>query len=129
MLGKGKNPKQIPPSPHYLLLHLGGLFCKLISMADADGTRLNFGFPTAPRGHGRPRGNKNEIAPAAIGSLSSAPVKRCPGRPVGSKNKPKVPRPIPGLSAPPGHTSTPQARIYIFFVLLARSTVKFSGCR
>jgi hypothetical protein len=87
-------------------------------MDDADGTRLNLGFPTAPRGRGRPRGSKNEIAPAVVGSSSSALVKRRPGRLVGSKNKPKVPRAIPGPSAPPGNTSPPQLRIYSFFCIV-----------
>jgi hypothetical protein len=86
-------------------------------MADADGTHLNLGFPMAPRGRGRPRGSKNETAPAAVGSSSSAPVKRHLGRQVGSKNKPKVPRAIPGPSAPPGNTSPPQPRIYSFFCI------------
>jgi hypothetical protein len=97
-------------------------------MADANGTRLNLGFPMAPRGRGPPRGTKNETSPAAVGSSSSAPVKRHPGRPVGSKNKPKVPRAIPGASAPPGNTSPPQPRVYSFSTLPARSAVRFSGC-
>jgi hypothetical protein len=84
-------------------------------MADPDGSRLNLDSPTAPRGHGRPRGSKNKISPAAVGSSSSAPMKRRPGRPAGSKNKPKVPCAIPGPSAPPGNTSPSQPRIYSFF--------------
>jgi hypothetical protein len=44
-------------------------------------------------------------------------VKQRPCHPVGSKNKPKVPRPIPGKSAPPGNTSPPQPRIYSFFCI------------
>jgi hypothetical protein len=55
-------------------------------MADADGSRLNLGFPMAQRGHGRPRGSKNEAAPTAAGASSSTQVKQRPGRPVGSKN-------------------------------------------
>jgi hypothetical protein len=116
-LARVKNPKQIPPPPHHLLLHLGFLFCQLVSMADADGTRLNLGFPMAPRGRGRPRGSKNKIALDAVGSSSAAPMKRRPGRPVGSKNKPEVPRAIPGPSAPPGNTSPPQPRVYSFFCI------------
>jgi hypothetical protein len=114
-LARVKNPKQIPPPPHHLLLHLGFLLSQFSSMADADGSRLNLGIPTVPRGRGRPRGSKNKIAPNAAGSSSSVPVKRRPGRPVGSKNKPKVPCAIPGPSAPPGNTSPPQPRIYSFF--------------
>jgi hypothetical protein len=61
-------------------------------MADADGSRLNLGSPVAPRGRGRPceSKNNNNIVLAAAGSSSSVPVKRRPGRPPGSKNKPKV---------------------------------------
>jgi hypothetical protein len=77
-------------------------------MADADGSHLNLGSPAAPRGRGRPHGSKNKTAPAAVGSSSSAPMKRRPGRPAGSKNKPKVPCAIPGPSAPPGNTSSSQ---------------------
>jgi hypothetical protein len=79
----------ILPLPHRLLFHLG-FFFPLFYMAGADGSRLDLGPPMVPRGRGRPRGSKNKIAPAAIGSSSSAPVKHCPGRPPGSKNKPKV---------------------------------------
>jgi hypothetical protein len=86
-------------------------------MADAEGTRLNLGFPTVPRGRGRPRGSKSKTAPAAVGSSSSAPVKRHPGRLVGSKNKPKVPLAIPGPSAPPCSTSSPQPRVFSFFCI------------
>jgi hypothetical protein len=117
-LARVKNPKQIPPLPHHLLLlHLGFLFCKLVSMVDADGTHLNLGISTAPQGRGYPHGSKNETTPAAVGSLSSALVKRHPSHPVGRKNKPKVPRAIPGPNAPPGNTSPPQPRIYSFFCI------------
>jgi hypothetical protein len=44
-------------------------------------------------------------------------MKRHPGHPAGSKNKPKVRRAIPGPSAPPGNTSSPQPRIYSFFCI------------
>jgi hypothetical protein len=116
-LARVKNPKQIPPPPHHLLLHLGFLFCKLVSMADADGTCLNLSFPIVPRGHGRPRGSKNKTSPAAVGSSSSALMKRHLGRSVGSKNKPEVPHAILGPSALPGNTSPPQPRIYSFFCI------------
>jgi hypothetical protein len=86
-------------------------------MADADGSHLNLGSPTVPWGRGRPRGSKNKTAPDAVGSSSSVPVKRRPGRPVRSKNKPKVPHTIPGPSIPPGNTSPPQLRIYSFFYI------------
>jgi hypothetical protein len=86
-------------------------------MADADGSRLNLGVPTAPRGCGRPCGSKNKIAMDAAGSSSSVLVKRRPGRPVGSKNKPKVPCTTPGPSTSPGITSPPQPKIYSFFCI------------
>jgi hypothetical protein len=70
-------------------------------MADANDSRLNLGVLTAPRGRGRPRGGKNKISPDAAGSSSAVLVKRRPGRPVGSKNKPKVPCTTPGPSASP----------------------------
>jgi hypothetical protein len=96
---------------------LGFLFCPLVSMADADGSCLNLGSPTAPRGRGRPCGIKNKTAPDVVGSSSSVSVKRRPGRPVGSKNKPVMPCAIPGPSAPPGNTSPPQPKIYSFFCI------------
>jgi hypothetical protein len=86
-------------------------------MADADGSLLNLGFPMTPRGRGHPRGSKNKTAPDAVGSSSSAPMKRRPGRPVRSKNKPKMPRAIPRPSASPGNTSPPQPKIYLFFCI------------
>jgi hypothetical protein len=86
-------------------------------MADADGSRLNLSSLTVPRGRGRPRGSKNKIAPAVVGSSSFAPMKQRPGYPAGSKNKPKVPHTIPGPSTPPGNTSPPQPRIYSFFCI------------
>jgi hypothetical protein len=85
-------------------------------MADAEGTRLNLGSPTAPRGHARPRGSKSKATPAAVGSSSSALAKRRPGRPAGSKNKPKV-LAIPGPSAPPCNTSSPPPRVFSFFCI------------
>jgi hypothetical protein len=44
-------------------------------------------------------------------------MKRRPGRPAGSKNKPKAPRAILGPSTPPGNTSPSQPRIYSFFYI------------
>jgi hypothetical protein len=46
---------------------------------------------------------------------SSAPVKRHPGCPVGSKNKPKLAPATPGPSAPPANAPSP--RIYSFFYI------------
>jgi hypothetical protein len=116
-LARVENPKKIPPPPHYLLFHLGFLVFQLVSMADADGSRLNLGVPTAPHGRGRPRGSNNKTAADAAGSSSSVSVKWCPGRPVGSKNEPKVPCTTAGPSASPGITSPPQPKIYSFFCI------------
>jgi hypothetical protein len=86
-------------------------------MADADGSRLNLGSPVAPRGRGRSRGSKNKTTPAAACSSSAAPVKRRPGRPPGSKNKPKVTGVAPGPSAPPPAAPSVSPRIFSFFCI------------
>jgi hypothetical protein len=86
-------------------------------MADANDSRLNLGVPTAPHGHGRPRGCKNKTAPDAAGSSSAVPVKRRPGRSVGSKNKPKITSAAPGPSAPPPGASPALPRIFSFFCI------------
>jgi hypothetical protein len=86
-------------------------------MADANGSHLNLGMLTAPRGRGRPCGSKNKTAADAAGSSSFVLVKRRPGRPVGSKNKPKVPCTTPGPSTSPGIISPPQLKIYSFFCI------------
>jgi hypothetical protein len=52
-----------------------------------------------------------------MGASSSSLVKRRPGRPAGSKNKPKVPSAIPGQSAPSPGTSSSSPRIYSFFCI------------
>jgi hypothetical protein len=57
-------------------------------MADASGSRLDIGAPVEKRGRGRPRGSKNKATATTLVASSSAPVKRCPDRPIGSKNKP-----------------------------------------
>jgi hypothetical protein len=44
-------------------------------------------------------------------------VKRHPGRPAGSKNKPKVPSATPGPSAPSPDASPSSLRIYSFFCI------------
>jgi hypothetical protein len=48
---------------------------------------------------------------------SSALVKRRPGRPAGSKNKPKVPSAAPGLSAPSANASSPPPKLFSFFCI------------
>jgi hypothetical protein len=89
-------------------------------MADADGSRLSLGSPVAPRGRGRPRGSKNKITPAAAGSSLVAPVKHRPGRPPGSKNKPKVTGAAPGPSAPPAAPSAPPRIFSFFYIAMAQ---------
>jgi hypothetical protein len=87
-------------------------------MADADGSRLNLGSPVVPRGRGRPR--KNNTTPTTVGSSSAAPVERRPGRPPGSKNKPKVTDAAPGPSAPPPTApaaSAAPSRIFTLFCI------------
>jgi hypothetical protein len=44
-------------------------------------------------------------------------VKRRPGRPAGSKNKPKVTSAAPGPSAPPPGASSASPRIFSFFCI------------
>jgi hypothetical protein len=84
-------------------------------MADADGSCLNLGSPVAPRGWGRPRGNKTTLA--AAGSSLAALVKRHPGRPPGSKNKPMVTGAAPGPSAPSPAAPSASPRIFSFFCI------------
>jgi hypothetical protein len=86
-------------------------------MADANNSRLNLSMPTAPCGRVRPRGSKNKIDAAAGGSSSPAPVKRRPGRPAGSKNKPKIVSAALGPSAPPPGASSVLPIIFSFFCI------------
>jgi hypothetical protein len=86
-------------------------------MADVDGSHLNLGAPVEKWGHGHPRGSKNKsISTAAVASLSAL-VKRRPGRPAESKNKPKVPPSMPGSSAPSPDASSSLPKIYSFFCI------------
>jgi hypothetical protein len=86
-------------------------------MADASESRLNIDAPVEKRGRGCPRGNKNKTTAAAMGASSSVLVKRRPSRPVGSKNKPKVPSAAPGPGASSPDTSSSSPRIYSFFCI------------
>jgi hypothetical protein len=61
--------------------------------------------------------NKNNTTLAVAGSSSAAPAKRRPGRPPGSKNKPKVTGAAPGPVAPPPSTSAAAAPSRIFSFL------------
>jgi hypothetical protein len=76
-------------------------------MADAGGSCLNLGAPMEQQGRGRPCGSKNKATLVAAGASSTASVKWCPGRPVGSRKKPKVPPATLGPSTPPGNASPP----------------------
>jgi hypothetical protein len=86
-------------------------------MADAGGSSLNIGAPVEKRGRDRPRGSKNKATIEGVVASSSAPVKRHPGHPAGSKTKPKVSSAAPGLSAPSANASPPPPRIYSFFCI------------
>jgi hypothetical protein len=86
-------------------------------MADASGSRLNLGAPVEKRGRNRPRGSKNKALIDVLAASPSAVVKRRPGRPAESKNKPKVPLAAPGLSTPSASTSPPSPRLFSFFCI------------
>jgi hypothetical protein len=86
-------------------------------MADASGSRLNLGTLVEKQGRGRPRGSKNKAVTDALVASSSALVNRRPDRPVGSKNKPKVPLAAPGPSAPSANASSPPPRLFSFFYI------------
>jgi hypothetical protein len=86
-------------------------------MADASGSHLSIDAPVEKRGRGHPRGSKNKATTTSLVASSSALVKRCPGRPVGSKNKIKAPSPTPGPSAPSANASPPPPRVYSFFCI------------
>jgi hypothetical protein len=86
-------------------------------MADANGSRLNLGAPVEKQGRGCPRRSNNKIISTTAVASSSALVKRCPGRPAGSKNKPKAPPTAPGSSAPSPDASSSLPKIYSFFCI------------
>jgi hypothetical protein len=69
------------------------------------------------QGRGRPRGNKNKASIDALAASSSALVKRRLGRPVGSKNKPKVRLAAPGPSTPSASASPSPSRLFSFFCI------------
>jgi hypothetical protein len=88
-------------------------------MADAGGSHLNIGAQVEKWGRGHPRGSKNKSKdPAAVASLF-VPAKRCPGRPVGSKNKPKISIAAPGPSTPPHNASPPPPPKLYSFICIA----------
>jgi hypothetical protein len=88
-------------------------------MADAGGSHMNIGAQVEKQGRGRPRDSKNKYKDLVAVASSSMPVKRRPGRPVGSKNKPKVSTVAPGPSTPSHNVSPPPPppKIYSFFCI------------
>jgi hypothetical protein len=96
-------------------------------MADAGESCLNIDAPMEKQGRGRPRDSKNKASVGVALASSSAPVKRCPGHPAGSKNKPKVDHAATGPRAPSANASSP--RVYSFFASSAHSAVRFSAYR
>jgi hypothetical protein len=88
-------------------------------MADAGGSHLNISAQVEKRGRDHPRGNKNKSKDPAMVASPSVLVKRRPGRPVGSNNKPKVFATAPGPSTPPRNASPPPSpKIYSFFCII-----------
>jgi hypothetical protein len=68
-------------------------------MAEAGGANLDAGVQMEKRGRGRLRNSKNKPKdPSTVASLSAS-MKRRPGCPVGSKNKPKISAAAPGPTA------------------------------
>jgi hypothetical protein len=63
---------------------------KKIRMADTGVIDLDGDFVVEKHGCGRPHGNKNKPKVAIMEASSSTPAKRCPGRPLGSRNKAKA---------------------------------------
>jgi hypothetical protein len=61
--------------------------------------------------------NKNNTTLVATGTSSDALAKRRPGRPPGSKNKPKVTGAAPGPIAPPPAAPATPPRIFFFFCI------------
>jgi hypothetical protein len=87
-------------------------------MAVAGGSHLNIGAQVEKRGRGHPRSSKNKSKDPAVVASSSVPAKRRPGRPVGSKNKPRISIAAPGPSAPPHNASPPPPpKLYSFFCI------------
>jgi hypothetical protein len=84
-------------------------------MADAGGAHLIVGAQVEKWGHGRPRDCKNKSKDPSMVASSFVSMKRRPGRPVGSKNKPKVSAATPGRSAAL-HNASPPPKFYSFCI-------------
>jgi hypothetical protein len=70
------------------------------------------------QGRSLPRSSQNKPKDPTTVASSSTSMKRRPGRPVGSKNKPKVSAAAPGPSAAPHDASPPPPpKIYSFFFI------------
>jgi hypothetical protein len=69
------------------------------------------------RGRGRPRGSKNTASTSVVVASSSALAKWRPGRPAGSKNKPKVTFAAPGPSTPSANAYSPLPILFSFFCI------------
>jgi hypothetical protein len=86
-------------------------------MADAGGSHLDIGAQVAKRGRGHPRGSKNKSKDPATVAPPSVTLKCCPGRSVGSKNKPKGSVAASGPSALPCNASPSSPKLYSFFCI------------
>jgi hypothetical protein len=86
-------------------------------MADAGGANLDAGVQMEKQGCGCPRGSKNKSKDPSTVASSSVSIKRRPGRPVGSKNKPNVSAAAPSPNAAPHNASPPPPKIYSFFCI------------
>jgi hypothetical protein len=120
-LAIGKNPNPVfsfsPAPSSSSQTHLGFLFPTPASMDDASGSRLNLGAPVEKWGRGHPHGSENKALTDALVASSSALVKRHPGHPARSKNKPKVPLAAPSPTAPSANASPPSPRLFSFFCI------------
>jgi hypothetical protein len=120
-LAIGKNPNPVfsfSTAPSFSSqTYLGFLSPTPASMADASESRLSLGAPLEKRGRGRPRGSKNKVSIDALAASSSALVKRRPGHPAESKNKPKMPLAAPGPISPYASASPPSPRLFSFFCI------------
>jgi hypothetical protein len=88
-------------------------------MADTGDFNLGTDVLMEKQGRGHPRGSKYKPKDTSLVALSSASMNWRPGRPVGSKNKPKVPvTAAPGSSAAPGNASPPApVKTFSFFYI------------
>jgi hypothetical protein len=92
-------------------------------MEDTGVIDLDIGTVMEKRGCGHPRGHKNKPKDLSMMALSSAmPMKRCPGRPLGGKKKPKPSfsvacQIVDANTAPRNASPPPPANIFSFFLI------------